>query len=398
MQSRRQPAHRIALLVHGDSQFGREVISGVAHYLRSTRASWDLFLDDDFLAHVGDIESWQGDGIIADFNHPAVSRALAAPRVPVVAIGCSYRDPRHYPSHLPYVASDNQALIAQAYDHLIAAGLQQFALISLPPDPAHRWATERELAFEALMQRDGLPVHVFRGRSSNAPSWTPAGVELIDWLAALPKPIGIIGVNDARARQLLQACLIAGIAVPEQVALIGIDGDPLARMLTRIPLSSVVQGAQQMGQQAAALLHESLHGRRHGGQQWLVKPQGLVAQTSSRHERPGHPHVVRARYFIRQYACQGIKNEQVADFVGVSRSTLEACFRQELQCSVHDEILRFRLDEAKRLLTHSPLPIAEVAVRCGFRSVQYLHTVFKRELGCTPKSYRQRLPVELLRG
>jgi LacI family transcriptional regulator len=193
-----------------------------------------------------------------------------------------------------------------------------------------------------------------------------------------------------RARQMLQACLIADIAVPEQIALIGIDSDPLARVLTRIPLSSVTQGAQQMGHKAAELLHEALNGKRHGGLRVLVPPQGVTALLSSRHEVSKHPHVMRARYFIRQYACQGIKTEQVADFVGISRSLLEAHFRQELECSVHDEILRFKLDAATGMLADATMPIADIAVRCGFTSVQYMHAVFKRELGCTPRAYRDR--------
>jgi LacI family transcriptional regulator len=99
---------------------------------------------------------------------------------------------------------------------------------------------------------------------------------------------------------------------------------------------------------------------------------------------------MRARHFIRQYACQGIKGDQVADFVGVSRSTLEFYFQQELACSVHDEILRFKLDAATALLTRGECSVAEVARRCGFTSVQYLLAVFRRELGCTPREYQER--------
>jgi LacI family transcriptional regulator len=96
---------------------------------------------------------------------------------------------------------------------------------------------------------------------------------------------------------------------------------------------------------------------------------------------------MRARHFIRQYACQGIKTSQVADYVGVSRSSLEAYFRQELGCSVHDVVLRFKIDAAKACL-ESGERIADVALGCGFGSTQYMHLVFKRELGCTPRSVR----------
>jgi LacI family transcriptional regulator len=382
--------HRVALLFNANKIFDREVIAGIADYLTSTRSSWDLFLEEDFRLRLPGIETWQGDGIIADFDDPAVAAALAESPVPVVAVGGSYENEADYPAKIPYVATDNFKLIKLAYDHLIEAGLRNFALFSLPEAQGNRWAQEREKAFRALMGRDGFDVEIFRGLATSAQSWDEAVQQQIKWLNSLPKPVGIIAVTDARARQLLQACMIAGIAVPEQVALIGIDNDPLARMLTRIPLSSVMQGAQEMGRTAAHLLDQMLHGVRLSGTRILVPPAGINVMTSSKHESTKHPHVMRARHFIRQYACQGIKTDQVADYVGISRSSLESYFRRELGCSVHDEILRFRLEAATSILARGDCNLADVALKCGFTSSQYMHLVFKRELGCTPRAYQQR--------
>jgi LacI family transcriptional regulator len=381
-------SHRIALLFNANKIFDREVIEGIAAYLSSTRSSWDLFLEEDFRLRLPGIEDWQGDGVIADFDDPAVAAALARSRIPVVAVGGSYENLDAYPAGVPYVATDNFKLIKLAYEHLIEAGLRHFALFSLPEAQENRWAQERENAFRCLMRRDRMDAEVFRGQGTSAPSWDEAVQQQIDWLHGLPKPCGIIAVTDARARQLMQACMIAGIEVPEQVALIGIDNDPLARMLTRIPLSSVIQGAQEMGRAAAHLLDRMLHGARLSDTRILVPPAGINVLASSKHEPAKHPHVMRARHFIRQYACQGIKTGQVADYVGISRSSLESYFRQELGCSVHDEILRFRLDTAIAILGRGDCNLASVALSCGFTSSQYMHSVFKRELGCTPRAYQ----------
>lgn len=383
-------SHRIALLFNANKMFDREVIAGIAAHLGSTRASWDLFLEEDFRLRLPGIEDWRGDGIIADFDDPAVAAALARSRIPTVAVGGSYQDERAYPGALPYVATDNFKLIGLAYDHLIEAGLQRFAFFSLPESGANRRAQERENAFRTLMLRDRMEAEIFRGQDTRAPTWDEAVEQQVAWLHSLPKPVGIIAVTDARARQLLQACLIAGIEVPEQVALIGIDNDPLARMLTRIPLSSVIQGAQEIGRAAAHLLDRMINGARLAGTRILVPPAGINVLASSRHTPARHPHVMRARHFIRQFACQGIKSGQVADYVGISRSSLESYFRQELGCSVHDEILRYKLDAATAMLARGDSAIADVALGCGFTSNQYMHAVFKRELGCTPRAYQDR--------
>lgn len=382
--------HRIALLFNGNKVFDRDVIGGIADYLGSTRSAWDLYLEEDFRLRLQGFEQWQGDGIIADFDDPEVARALAGSRVPVVAVGGSYADANRYPAGVPYVATDNAMLVQLAYQHLIEAGLTRFALYGLPAAPGNGWAHEREAAFCALMARDNIAPSVYRGNSTSASSWEASVEQQVAWLHSLPKPVGIIAVTDARARQLLQACSMAGIAVPEQVALIGIDNDPLARVLARIPLSSVMQGAHAIGRAAAHLLDQMLHGVHPGPVRIVVPPAGVNAQASSRHAPARHPHVMRARHFIRQYACQGIKTGQVADYVGISRSSLEAHFRQEHNSSVHDEILRFKLDAATTLLSNFDASIADVALRCGFTSVQYMHAVFKRELGCTPRAWQDR--------
>ena len=385
---------RIALLFNGNKIFDREVITGIADYLSSTRTHWDLFLEEDFRLRLSGIEDWQGDGIIADFDDPTVAATLANSRVPLVATGGSYEDPADYPDSVPYVATDNFKIIKLAYEHLIEAGLRNFALFSLPEARENRWAQEREKAFMALMRRDRMEPAVFRGQSTRAHTWDEAVREQIAWLHSLPKPVGIVAVTDARARQLLQACTLAGIAVPEQVAIIGIDNDPLARILTRIPMSSVIQGAQEMGRTAAHLLDQMLHGVRLANTRILVPPAGINVLASSKHEPAKNPHVMRARHFIRQYACQGIKTDQVASYVGISRSSLESHFRQELGYSVHDEILRFRLNAAVAILKQGDCHLAEVALKCGFTSSQYMHSVFKRELGCSPRSYQERLRNE----
>jgi LacI family transcriptional regulator len=387
-------AHRIALLFNANKTFDYDVIDGIAAYFGSTRAAWDIFLEEDFRLRLSGIEHWQGDGIIANFDDPAVAAALSRCRVPVVAVGGSYADPASYPAGVPYVATDNGKLIELARQHLIDVGLQDFAMFSVPATEENRWARERENAFRSLMQGDRLEAEIFRGCETSADSWDEAVQGQIDWLRSLPKPVGVIAVSDARARQLLQACILADIEVPEQVAIIGIDNDPLVRRLTRIPLSSVIHGAQEVGSAAAHLMERMLHGVRPPNTPIVVPPAGINVHASSQFQLIRHPNVMRARHFIRQYACQGIKTEQVAAYVGVSRSSLNANFRQELGCSVHDVILSVKLNAAKAGLESGGGSIEDVALGSGLTSIQQMHRVFKRELGCTPRAYRDRVLSE----
>ena len=384
-----QNAHRVALLFNANKVYDREIVAGIGAYLASTRAAWDLYMEDDFRCRPQDMESWQGDGIIADFDDPDIAAALSNIRCPVVAVGSSYHEASDYPPGIPYVATDNLQLIRTAFEHLMGAGLPRFALYSMPQNPGNRWAQEREHAFQTLLLETGAEGQIHRGNATHARDWQSSQQQLIRWLQELPKPIGIIAVNDVRARHIQQACLAAGLAVPEEIAIVGIDNDPLTRMLSRIPLSSVIQGTEEMGRTAAHLLHRLLRGGRENMPPVLVAPVGMHVAASSQHRPLSNPYVMRARHYIRQYAAQGIKAEQVVDHLGIARSTLDAYFRKELGHTVHDEIMHIKLTRAQELLRERQLSCNRIAVLCGFTSLQYMHAVFRRELGCTPREYQQ---------
>ncbi|WP_448100207.1 XylR family transcriptional regulator [Luteibacter jiangsuensis] len=379
--------HRIALLFNANKVYDRQVIAGIGHYLNSTRVEWDLFMEEDFRSRMRDIHQFKGDGVIADFDDPEAPEALRDLPIPVVAVGGSYHDPSAYPAGVPYIATDNARLVRLAYDHLIEQGLGRFAFYGLPPHPGSRWAQEREQAFRAIVEAEAVEATVYEGSPTSAGGWGEAVEELVAWLTALPKPIGIIATTDARARQVLQACVIGDIPVPEQVAIVGIDNDPMAQLLTRIPLTSVIQGAEEMGRTAAHLLHQMLRGVDCSGTRVLVPPVGINVQVSSRYHPVRSPHVMRASHYIRQYGCLGIKTEQVADYVGVSRTVLEEHFKRELKQTVHQVILKHKLDAACDLIANSDTPLADIALRCGFTSLQYMYAVFRREYDCTPRQY-----------
>jgi LacI family transcriptional regulator len=172
-----------------------------------------LFVEDDFRLRLSGFERWQGDGIIADFDDPAVATALSRARIPVVAVGGSYASDSAYPPAVPYVASNNAKLVEVAYQHLVGAGLRHFAMFSMPEGTENRWAKERENAFLSLVKNESIKGRIFRGWNNSPHSWDEAIDSQIAWLRSLPKPVGIIAVTDARARQLLQACIRAEIAV-----------------------------------------------------------------------------------------------------------------------------------------------------------------------------------------
>ncbi|MBS1210059.1 MAG: helix-turn-helix protein [Proteobacteria bacterium] len=382
---------RVVLMLKAKGRYGRNIIEGICDYLKSTRCGWDILLEEDFRSCVQNLANWDGDGVIADFDDPELVALLTDGHIPVVGIGGSYQSNAPHLKDIPYVASDNHGLVREAYEHLIDMGLPHFAFYSITPTAKNLWAQEREEAFRGLMTADRHKALIYRGIPTSAPDWSAILDNLAEWIRTLPKPVGIIAVTDSRARQVMQACIAQGVSVPEEVAIIGIDDEPLMSLLNRIPISSVRQGTYEMGRFAAQMLHRRLTDALPFAPRQMVSPAGVNAQASSFHKPLHDPYVMRARHYIRQFAAQGIRATHVAEYVGVTRSTLDAHFLKVLGYTVHEEIFSFKLRQSQALLETGELSHAKIAQSCGFTSLQYMYAVYKREFGCTPVEYQMRL-------
>ncbi|WP_337880777.1 DNA-binding transcriptional regulator [Rheinheimera sp.] len=380
--------HSITLLFNANKVYDRQVIEGIGHYLQSSKVDWDIYLEEDFSCRLEHIHEWGGDGIIADFDDINIQQALALWNKPVVGVGGSYANAEDYPA-VPYVATNNFALVEAAYEHLKRKGLDSFAFYSVPVDDNHRWARERENAVRKLTAQDGFDCQIYQGHCTRPETWQYAMNRLTDWVQSLPKPVGIIAVTDSRARHLLQACEHLGIIVPDQVSIIGIDDDDIARFLSRISLSSVTQGCFEMGYQAAKLLHTQLNNIDVGKKRTLVAPVGVASRQSTDYKALRDPYVIQAMHYIRRNASRGVKVEQVTDYVGISRSNLEQRFRAERGHSIHTELHNQKLTRACKMLLETQVSPTEIANICGYPSLQYMYAVFKRHFGQTPKEFRE---------
>jgi LacI family transcriptional regulator len=383
-----QAKHSISLLFNANKVYDRQVIEGIGHYLQSSKVDWDVYLEEDFLARLENIEEWGGDGIIADFDDPAIQKVLLNAKVPVIGIGGSYSNDEDYPD-VPYVATDNFEVVKAAYEHLKKKGLERFAFYGFPADQNHRWAVERERAMVKLCKADGYDCSIYRGHPTRPETWQYTMNRVTDWIQGLPNPVGIVSVTDARARHLLQACEHIGKVVPDSISIVGIDDDDIARYLSRISLSSVTQGCFDMGFQAAKLLHRHLDNPNLKNKRVLVPPVGVSERQSTDFKALKDPYVIQAMHYIRQNACRGIKVEQVLDYVGVSRSNLEQRFKEERDHSIHTEIHNEKLAKACKLLAEESMSTNNVAQVCGYPSLQYMYAVFKKHYDKTPREFRE---------
>jgi LacI family transcriptional regulator len=330
------------------------------------------------------LQNWKGHGIIARIENDTISKAILATKLPAVDVSFGLE---HSP--FPRVVTDSLETTRLAADHLLERGFKSFGYCG---DNHYHWSRLRSGFFAGHIRRAGLKCHIFDSvfRSPRDDPWKIEMEAIATWLRKLPKPIGIMACYDIRGQQVLEACRHLNIEVPDQVAVIGVHNDELLCELCDPPLSSVIPNARRAGYEAAGILDRMMQGEKLPAQRLLIPPVGIATRRSTDVVAVSDPHLSRAVRFIREHACEGITVEDVLKAVPMSRTVLERRFKQVLERTPLEQIMRVKLDRAKTLLATTDLSLALVSERTGFEHVEYFSVAFKRVTGETPGRYRAR--------
>ena len=384
-----RPTRRIALIYDARSTYDLKVMSGVAAYLQEGQ-QYSVFIEENALKdqRLPDLRSWEGDGIIGNFDDPGIARRVTQARLPVVGFGGGYG---WYVagSSIPYFYTNNKAIATLTADHLLDRGFKHFAYCGYAKSPINGWSQERQDAFEGYLRKRATSFAIFDRIPRSNHNWATLQRSLGEWLRNLPKPLGVMAANDNRGRQVLEACRAYDIAVPDEVAVVGVDNDELLCRLSSPPLSSVEQGAKGLGYAAAALLDQMIEGRSTRKRQYVFDPTTVVTRQSTDILAIDDPKVAQAMAFIREHSSSGIKVPQVVNAVAISRSGLETRFAAALGYSIHTAIGHTKLERVRRLVSETDMPLKQIAAETGFKSVQHMTTLFVRTFGQTPGRYRR---------
>jgi LacI family transcriptional regulator len=285
------------------------------------------------------------------------------------------------------VCIDEESVAALAVEHLLATGLRHVSTFRFDESP---FAVARERAFIEQARASGAEVAVGWGADDSPESdRSERPAAMIAWLRRLPKPCGIFTCTDSWGRTVTRYAREAGLRVPEDLALIGVDNDVLECELISPPLSSVMIPWEQLGRNAATLIRLALSKQRIAGKRVVVSPAGVVARRSTELLAIDDTLVARAIAWIREHAERRLTVTMVARAVGGGRQRLERRFRAVLDRTIQEEIRRAHVEIAKRLLAANTDSLSEIAKRSGFTSASLLNVAFQREVGMPPGAYRR---------
>jgi LacI family transcriptional regulator len=383
---------KVALIIETSVIYGRRILAGVARYLRSHHR-WSVFIEQHELGTPPPawLTSGHWDGILSRPTDQAMARLFRRMKVPVVDL-----NDLHENLDLPWVGSDHAAIGRMGAEHLLERGLRNFAFCGFANE---LWSQQRFKGFCSAVRQKNVPVSLYETpwRGPNMPRWDEDIEQIVNWLITLPKPVAIMTCNDVRGLHVLDACNRAGLLVPEEVAVVGVDDEEIICELCSPPLSSVAPNPEGIGYAAAELLDALMGGSCPRRQRISVDPIRVFSRQSTDVMTVSDWAVARAARFMREQALHGCRVSDVLQKVNMSRATLEKRFRKHLNRSPKQEIRRIQNERIKQLLAETNFTLEHIAELSGFQYPEYMSVFFKRETGQTPGQYRRKLEDRIQR-
>lgn len=369
----------------------REVLLLTGPYLESgypiiaeyaDRKNWQLEIAERFNPPRG----WTGDGVLSMFlDEPIMNsflESLVRRKIPIVDLfGIKRR------KGMGAVIHDNDALGHLAAEHFLNRGFRHAAFF------ASEWTRQHDERYASFAA-------AWRGTSPErwiwpeAPDWRPSRKALAEWtlhkLHAVPKPIAIYTYNSYNAAFLARVCLDNGIAVPHNVAILSTNDTAIHNCRKSLSISGIDRDEERKYRMAVELLERMMDGRADRNTIISIKPKGVITRRSSDVTAVEDETLRRATSCISHDISAHFGPAQIADELGISLRQLNAKSKRELGHSVLDEIVRLRIEEAKRLILSTNDKLSAIAAATGFCNASYFSKVFRKVTGLTPRAWRQR--------
>ncbi len=190
------------------------------------------------------------------------------------------------------------------------------------------------------------------------------------------------------AVRICTVCLVEGVDVPGEIAVLGHGNSVRVCECAPVRLSSIAMGGTRLAEMTVQLLQDLMDGKQTPTEPVIVPPEAVVVRESTDVLATADPIVAQAVRYLWKNLDQNIGVDDVASAVSVSRRSLEMRFSKAIGRSINAELRRRRLEQCCHLLETTEIPIADIVPMIGFRSQAYLHAAFRRTHGMTPRQYR----------
>ena len=379
---------KVIFLVERSRAYGRLLLRGVAQYSK-LHGPWLFFMKpESYVKGLAKSYKWmdavRADGVIAPLWENDIVEMILKLGLPALICGIERSS-----LNVCRIVTDDAAVGRMVAEYFLNRGFRRFAFCGFD---AAIWSGRRCESFSRTVAQDGFETQVYRQpRSKRRRTADVEPAFIAEWLRPLPKPIALMACNDDRGRDVLMACGIAGLQVPEEVAVLGVDNDDLVCDLSYPPLSSIATSTERAGYEAARVLDKLMKGQEiaEAEREVVVSPLYVVTRQSTDIMAIEDTCVAEAVRFIRDHSKDVIQVDDVVQVVGLSRRALEQRFRKAMDRSVYDEIQYARVNQMASMLTNTNLPISQITRLLGYPYPNNVSRCFRQQKGMSPSQYRR---------
>lgn len=378
--ARKTKAERhVGILVETEDTWGRSIVESICRFGQD--AGWTVLIgprDQQGRMRVPAI--WNGHGVIAALRNRSAVGHVRKLQLPVVDVSSTMKKE----DWLARVTTDDHARAKMAFEHLQSRGIKHFGCYA---PSIGRYSDVRSREFQSVVEAAGFQCAMYAHDAGGA-GWLTNYTRAREWLAKLPRPLGVFAGDPYPARQLVEICSMESIRIPEDVAILAGDDDELLCNVASPRISSIELASHLIGDHAAKLLQRLMSGGPVPKRTKLIRPLRIRPRESTDVLAIDDPKIADALRFIRDHAREGIGVSDVARACCVSRRTLENRFREKLKRTPGEEIRRARFEYVRRLLLDTDKSIATIAYESGFASGASLSQMYQHYFGETPGNFR----------
>ncbi|MEW4453500.1 XylR family transcriptional regulator [Bremerella sp. JC817] len=382
---------RIALLILNESHWSRSILDGIARFALE-HGNWDFWMHPRGIGAPPALpDDWRGHGVISRISNESLRQSIAQHQLPTINVSWHGVHSRRFPK----VIADPSGGGKIAGEFFVQRGFENIGYIG----PPLCYSYQDQVLPEVVKAAEDAGCRTYQFAPDPAapqPDFDFQRPRLVEWVRSLPKPVGIVAWNTIQAREIILTCGAEGINVPNDVAILAVEDDPLVSKLSPIPISYIEQRVEQVGYEAAKELQRIIGGGDPSDEPILIAPEGIVEKASTNTVFASDALVRQAVQFIQRNSDIAITVSDLTRHLDVSRRSLEERFRKVLKRSPAEEIRMTRLNVLKAHLRQTGQTLAEISQQAGFSCENAMLRFFKRMTGMTPGEFRRNHPQDLL--